>query len=77
MPAIDGRHVPSHHAPTRTISAAVAAIITLALAACTATTGIGVEGNPGVAEAVAHIPFSIGYIERSYSSGRPLRRRHP
>jgi phosphate transport system substrate-binding protein len=34
--------------------------------------GIGVEGNPGVAEAVAHIPFSIGYIERSYSSGPAL-----
>ena len=33
---------------------------------------IGVEGNPGVAEAVAHIPFSIGYIERSYSSGPAL-----
>ena len=34
--------------------------------------GTGVEGNPGVAEAVAHIPFSIGYIERSYSSGPAL-----
>ena len=34
--------------------------------------GIGVEGNPGVAEAVAHIPFSIGYIERSYSKGPAL-----
>ena len=30
------------------------------------------EGNPGVAEAVAHIPFSIGYVERSYSSGPAL-----
>ncbi len=40
--------------------------------------GIGVEGNPGVAEAVAHIPFSIGYIERSYSKrASPLRHRHP
>ena len=27
------------------------------------------EGNPGVAEAVAHIPFSVGCIERSYSQG--------
>jgi len=32
-------------------------------------TGTGAEGNPGVANAVAHIPFSIGYIERSYSKG--------
>jgi ABC-type phosphate transport system substrate-binding protein len=31
-----------------------------------------VEGNPGVAEAVAHIPFSVGYIERSYSNGPTL-----
>ncbi len=30
------------------------------------------EGNPGVAEAVAHIPFSVGYIERSYSNGLAL-----
>ena len=34
--------------------------------------GIGEEGNPGVADAVAHIPFSIGYIERSYSKGPAL-----
>ncbi len=32
-------------------------------------TGTGAEGNPGVANAVAHIPYSIGYIERSYSKG--------
>lgn len=32
-------------------------------------TGTGADGNPGVANAVAHIPFSIGYIERSYSKG--------
>jgi phosphate transport system substrate-binding protein len=29
--------------------------------------GVGANGNPGVAQAVSHIPFSIGYIERSYS----------
>jgi len=34
--------------------------------------GVGEEGNSGVAEAVAHIPFSIGYIERSYSKGPAL-----
>ena len=32
-------------------------------------TGTGADGNPGVANAVAHIPYSIGYIERSYSKG--------
>ena len=32
-------------------------------------TGTGAKGNPGVANAVAHIPFSIGYIERTYSKG--------
>jgi phosphate transport system substrate-binding protein len=32
-------------------------------------TGAGAKGNPGVANAVAHIPYSIGYIERSYSKG--------
>jgi phosphate transport system substrate-binding protein len=32
-------------------------------------TGIGAEGNPGVASAVSRIPFSIGYVERSYSRG--------
>jgi phosphate transport system substrate-binding protein len=32
-------------------------------------TGVGAEGNPGVANAVAHIDYSIGYIERSYSKG--------
>jgi phosphate transport system substrate-binding protein len=31
--------------------------------------GIGATGNPGVAQTVAHTPFSIGYIERSYSKG--------
>ena len=34
--------------------------------------GVGAEGNPGVANAVSHIPFSIGYIERSYSKGPVL-----
>jgi len=31
--------------------------------------GIGAVGNPGVAQTVAHTPFSIGYVERSYSKG--------
>ena len=31
--------------------------------------GVAAAGNPGVAQAVSHIPFSIGYIERSYSKG--------
>jgi len=31
--------------------------------------GIGATGNPGVAQTVAHTPFSISYIERSYSKG--------
>jgi phosphate transport system substrate-binding protein len=31
--------------------------------------GIGAKGNAGVAQTVAHKPFSIGYIERSYSKG--------
>ena len=34
--------------------------------------GTGADGNPGVATAVAHIPFSIGYVERSYSKGPVL-----
>ena len=34
--------------------------------------GVGEQGNSGVAEAVSHIPFSIGYIERSYSKGPTL-----
>jgi len=34
--------------------------------------GTGAEGNPGVANAVAHIPFSIGYVERSCSKGPVL-----
>lgn len=31
--------------------------------------GLGAKGNPGVATAIARIPFSIGYVERSYSRG--------
>ena len=31
--------------------------------------GTGAKGNAGVAAAVSHIPFSLGYIERSYSHG--------
>ncbi len=31
--------------------------------------GVGAKGNPGVANAISHIPFSIGYIERSYAKG--------
>ena len=34
--------------------------------------GIGELGNPGVADAVAHIPFAIGYTERSYAKGPTL-----
>jgi phosphate transport system substrate-binding protein len=34
--------------------------------------GTGAEGNAGVTSAVSHIPFSIGYVERSYSRGQPL-----
>jgi phosphate transport system substrate-binding protein len=34
--------------------------------------GVGAEGNPGVASAVAHIADSIGYVERSYSQGPVL-----
>lgn len=30
--------------------------------------GVGAEGNPGVAAAVAQIPFSIGYVETAYSN---------
>jgi len=31
-----------------------------------------VAGNLGVADAVAHIPFAIGYVESSYSTGPTL-----
>ena len=31
--------------------------------------GVGAQGNPGVATAVAQTPYSIGYVERSYSAG--------
>ena len=37
-----------------------------------APSGEGVQGNAGVAAAVAHIPYSIGYIERSYLHGPTL-----
>lgn len=30
-------------------------------------TGLGEDGNAGVANTLAHTPFSIGYIERSYT----------
>ena len=34
--------------------------------------GEGAAGNPGVADAVAHIPFAIGYVESAYSNGPAL-----
>ena len=34
--------------------------------------GEGAAGNLGVADAVAHIPFAIGYVESSYSKGPAL-----
>ena len=34
--------------------------------------GIGAKGNPGVAKTVSRTPFSIGYVERSYSAGPVL-----
>ncbi len=34
--------------------------------------GEGVAGNLGVADAVAHIPGSIGYVESSYTTGPAL-----
>ena len=34
--------------------------------------GEGAPGNPGVADAVAHIPFAIGYVESAYSHGPSL-----
>jgi phosphate transport system substrate-binding protein len=35
-------------------------------------TGYAADGNPGVAAAVGRIPFSIGYTERSYTTGTQL-----
>ena len=35
-------------------------------------TGYGADGNPGVAAAISHIAFAIGYIERSYAKGPAL-----
>ncbi len=35
-------------------------------------TGYGADGNPGVAGAISHIAFAIGYIERSYAKGPAL-----
>lgn len=32
-------------------------------------TGTGAAGNPGVAAAIERIPYSIGYVETSYTSG--------
>jgi phosphate transport system substrate-binding protein len=34
--------------------------------------GYAADGNPGVAEAIASIPYSIGYVERSYTTGTAL-----
>jgi phosphate transport system substrate-binding protein len=34
--------------------------------------GYGANGNPGVAAAFARIPYSIGYVERSYTTGTAL-----
>jgi hypothetical protein len=34
--------------------------------------GYGAGGNPGVAAAISHISFAIGYIERSYAKGPVL-----
>jgi phosphate transport system substrate-binding protein len=34
--------------------------------------GYAAEGNPGVATAVSRIPDSIGYVERSYTTGTAL-----
>jgi len=35
-------------------------------------TGTGADGNPGVAADIEHIPYSIGYVERSYTTGTSL-----
>jgi phosphate transport system substrate-binding protein len=34
--------------------------------------GYAADGNPGVAAAIASIPYSIGYVERSYTTGTAL-----
>ncbi len=34
--------------------------------------GLGEQGNPGVANAIQHTPYSIGYIEWSYALSRGL-----
>jgi phosphate transport system substrate-binding protein len=34
--------------------------------------GTGADGNPGVAADIKHIPYSIGYVERSYTTGTDL-----
>lgn len=34
--------------------------------------GYAGNGNPGVAAAIARIPYSIGYVERSYTTGTEL-----
>lgn len=34
--------------------------------------GYGADGNPGVANAIARISYSIGYVERSYTTGTSL-----
>jgi phosphate transport system substrate-binding protein len=34
--------------------------------------GYGATGNPGVAAAISHIAFAIGYVERSYAKGPAL-----
>jgi phosphate transport system substrate-binding protein len=34
--------------------------------------GYGAEGNPGVAAAISRLPYSIGYAERSYTTGAAL-----
>lgn len=35
-------------------------------------TGYAAGGNPGVAAAISRIPYSIGYVERSYTTGTAL-----
>jgi phosphate transport system substrate-binding protein len=35
-------------------------------------TGYAGAGNAGVAKAISHIPYSIGYVERSYTTGTSL-----
>ena len=35
-------------------------------------TGYGGAGNAGVAKAISRIPYSIGYVERSYTTGTSL-----